>query len=119
MHSQVERVALEDLTISGSTDPSRRLRGDEPSRRELGRRIRRRSRHARHRAEHPGTPRLRVRGAPVHRPESGTRRATGRSLDAGQEAAKSSVGGSARGAGLRGGKRDLRHARIARHMVIS
>ena len=83
VHSQVDRVATEDLDDRWSADSRRGIRDDEPARRKLGRRIRRQSGSLRRRPKHPRALGLWLRRAPMHRSEPGPRRDAGRVRHAG------------------------------------
>ena len=95
VHSQVDRVAIEDLTINGQLIRAgdRVLMNlpagnwdasfvDHPET-------------LRHRPQPARAPRLRLRRASVHRTEPRPRRTTDRAIHAGPSAARSSAGGSA------------------------
>ncbi len=117
VHTQVDRVALEDLTINGQLIragdhvlmnlPAGNWDAD----------IRRQSRHPRRRPKPARAPRLRLRRAPVHRAEPRPRRTAGRPRDARPPSTRPAIGGTGGGAELRRRAGDLHHPRAAGHLV--
>ncbi len=118
VHSLVERVAREDLTIAGQLVRSgdivlmNRPAGnwdaafvDAP-------------RAPRRRSKQPWTLGLRLRGgSPVHRPEPRSRGTANCALFARTQVTRTAAGGAGIGVALPERERDLRHRRVARHMV--
>ena len=95
VHSQVDRVATEDLTIGGQLIRAGDARRDEPSRRELGHRVRRQPRDLRRRPKHSRALGFWLRRASVHRPEPRPGRDADRIRHAGATPARAAIGGAA------------------------